>query len=128
MKEITSTFLACNFILFAVSQDFPFRNTSLSLDDRVNDLVWRLTLEELVEQMTYGGGASRQPCPGIQRLNIQPYNFDTECLRGVVDMPSTSFPQSVGLAASFRYSSVCLVLLNHIRILIFAIFSTLEHL
>ena len=82
--------------------DFPFRNTSLSWDERLDDLMKRLTLQEMVDQMAYGGGEPGKPCPAIDRLGIPPYNFDTECLRGIVFMKSTSYPQSIGLAASFR--------------------------
>lgn len=82
--------------------DFPFRNISLSWEDRVDDLVNRLTLQEKVDQMAFGGGGSGKPVPAIQRLGIGPYQFDTECLHGVMGMKSTSFPQAIGLSASFR--------------------------
>ena len=82
---------------------YPFQDVTLPWDVRVNDLVGRLTLEEMVAQMAYGGGRSQKPTPAIPRLGIKPYNFDTECLRGVVSTTGTAFPQSVGLAASFRF-------------------------
>ena len=84
-------------------KDFPFRNTSLSWDERLDDLMKRLTLQEMVDQMAYGGGGPGKPCPAIDRLGIPPYNFDTECLRGIAGMKSTTYPQSIGLAASFRW-------------------------
>ena len=90
----------------AESENFPFRNTSLPWDERVDDLVKRLTLEEMVLQMAYGGG-NAGPCPAIERLGILPYNFNTECLRGVVaPNKATAFPQSIGLAATFRYDFI----------------------
>lgn len=50
-------------------QDFPFRNTSLPWNDRVNDLVSRLTLEEIQLQMARGGsGEYGGPAPAIPRL------------------------------------------------------------
>ncbi|XP_025097893.1 LOW QUALITY PROTEIN: probable beta-D-xylosidase 2 [Pomacea canaliculata] len=84
--------------------DYPFRNVSLSWQERVADLVGRLTLEEIQEQMGRGGaGNIGGPAPAIPRLGIGPYEWDTECLRGDAETPgyATAFPQPLGLAASF---------------------------
>jgi len=53
--------------------------------------------------MSYGGGDTGKPVPGIARLGISPYQFDTECLHGIMSVATTTFPQSIGLAASFRF-------------------------
>ena len=83
--------------------DFPFRNTSLPLKARVDDLVSRLTVEELVQQMSRGGGGGDGgPVPPISRLGIGTYSWATECIHGDASGTATSFPQSVGLAASFK--------------------------
>jgi beta-glucosidase len=86
------------------SQDYPFRNTSLPWDVRVKDLVGRLTIEEIVVQMSRGGAGPRaSPAPAIPRLGIGPFSWNTECLRGdVYAGNATSFPQALGLAATFR--------------------------
>ena len=88
------------------SNDFPFRNVSLSWSERVQDLVSRLTLEEIQQQMGRGGaGIHGGPAPAIPRLGIGPYQWDTECLRGDANAPgkgATAFPQAIGLAAAFR--------------------------
>ena len=78
---------------------FPFQDPTLPWDQRVDDLVGRLTLEEIVPQTeaVYGGQT-----PEIPRLNIKPYIWITECLHGQVDSNTTAFPQAIGLAASFR--------------------------
>ncbi|XP_071113488.1 uncharacterized protein [Haliotis cracherodii] len=83
--------------------DYPFRNVSLSWEDRVNDLVGRLTLNEMQLQISRGGaGPEGGPAPAIPRLGIKPYSWNTECLRGDVSAGNaTSFPQAIGLAASF---------------------------
>ncbi|XP_046550191.1 probable beta-D-xylosidase 2 [Haliotis rubra] len=83
--------------------DFAFRNTSLPWDDRVNDLVGRLTLDEIKLQMSRGGaGPQGGPAPAIPRLGINPYSWNTECLRGDAGAgDATSFPQAIGLGASF---------------------------
>ncbi|XP_046577962.1 probable beta-D-xylosidase 5 isoform X1 [Haliotis rubra] len=81
--------------------DFPFRNTSLSWSARVDDLVSRLTLEEIQYQMARGG-AVNNGTPPIPRLGIKPYSWNTECLRGdVAAGNATAFPEALGLAASF---------------------------
>lgn len=88
------------------SNEFPFRNVSLPWSERVQDLVQRLTLEEIQQQMGRGGaGPHGGPAPAIPRLGIGPYQWDTECLRGDANAPgkgATAFPQSIGLAAAFR--------------------------
>ncbi|XP_071112529.1 uncharacterized protein [Haliotis cracherodii] len=83
--------------------DYPFRNISLPWEGRVNDLVGRLTLDEIKLQMSKGGGGPQGgPAPAIPRLGIKPYSWNTECLRGDVGAgDATSFPQAIGLAASF---------------------------
>lgn len=91
-------------ILKIISGEFPFRNTSLSWDDRVTDLIKRLTLPDLVYQMAKGGaGIHGGPAPAIPRLGIKPWSWNTECLRGDANAgEATSFPQSIGLAAAFK--------------------------
>ena len=83
--------------------DFPFRNTSLPLNTRVDDLVNRLNVSELVQQMTRGGGGGDGgPVPPISRLGIGTYWWGTECIHGDAYGTSTSFPLSLGLAATFK--------------------------
>ena len=82
---------------------YPFQNTSLPWKNRVNDLVGRLTLDELVLQIARGGSGPNGPAPAIERLGILPYQWATECLRGDVKAGNaTSFPQALGLSATFR--------------------------
>jgi beta-glucosidase len=73
----------------------PFRNPALSTEDRVNDLVSRLTLEEKVSQMVHTAAA-------IPRLGIPQYNWWSEGLHGAArEGVATVFPQAIGLAATF---------------------------
>jgi len=76
--------------------EYPFRDPSLALDKRVNDLVSRLTLEEKVAQML-------NVTPAIERLGIPPYDWWNECLHGVArtSFKTTSYPQAIGMAATF---------------------------
>ncbi|KAK7107946.1 uncharacterized protein [Littorina saxatilis] len=80
--------------------DYPFLNASLPWAERVDDLVARLTLEEIQVQLSSGGGA---PAPAIPRLGIGPYQWFSNCGRGDVGAPgnATAFPQAIGLAAAF---------------------------
>lgn len=80
---------------------YPFQDPSLSWEVRLDDLVNRLTLEEIVAQTlaSYGGAT-----PAIPRLGISPYVWISECLHGQVHTNTTAFPQAIGLAAAFRYS------------------------
>ncbi|XP_071112760.1 uncharacterized protein [Haliotis cracherodii] len=91
------------FLASLVAGDFPFRNTSLPWADRVNDLVGRLTLDEIKLQISRGGsGPKAGPAPAVPRLGIKPYSWNTECLRGDAGAgDATAFPQAIGLGASF---------------------------
>ena len=82
---------------------YPFQNTSLPFDQRVTDLVQRLSLQEKVAQVSHGGANNNGPAPAITELGIHPYQWGTECLRGIVGAgTATSFPQALGLAATFN--------------------------
>ncbi|PTB97064.1 glycosyl hydrolase [Marivirga lumbricoides] len=75
--------------------DFPFYDTSLSLDDRVANLIAELSLEEKALQMMHN-------TPGIERLGIPPYSYWNEALHGVGRSGvATVFPQAIGLGATF---------------------------
>lgn len=83
--------------------EFPFRNTSLPYSTRIDDLVSRLSLDELVQQMSRGGGGGDGgPVPAISRLDIGSYWWGTECNHGNIFGKATAFPQSLGFAATFN--------------------------
>ncbi|XP_071794783.1 uncharacterized protein [Asterias amurensis] len=91
-------------LLRAVSSPaaFPFRNTSLSWEERLDDLVSRLEVPDIVLQLTRGGAGPNGPAPAIARLGIGPCNWNTECIHGDGEAGNaTSFPQALGLAATF---------------------------
>ncbi|XP_071095371.1 uncharacterized protein [Haliotis cracherodii] len=79
------------------SSDIPFRNASLPWQVRVEDVVGRLTIQEIQAQLASGQGAT----PPISRLGIGEYSWWTNCGRGDVGQNSTAFPQAIGIGASF---------------------------
>ena len=75
---------------------YPFQNPDLTIEERVNDLVSRMTLEEKIGQMM-------NAAPAIKRLDVPEYNWWNECLHGVARSGlATVFPQAIGLAAAIR--------------------------
>jgi beta-glucosidase len=80
----------------ALSQDTSaYKNPNLPIEQRVNDLVSKMTLEEKVSQMVYNS-------PAIEHLGIPAYNWWNEALHGVArNGIATVFPQAIGLAATW---------------------------
>ncbi|NEW81588.1 MAG: beta-glucosidase [Mariniphaga sp.] len=73
----------------------PYQNTQLSVDDRVEDLVSRMTMQEKVTQLFNHAEA-------IDRLDVPAYDWWNECLHGVARAgKATVFPQAIGLSATF---------------------------
>ncbi|WP_100610859.1 glycoside hydrolase family 3 C-terminal domain-containing protein [Confluentibacter lentus] len=78
-----------------IYDSLPFYNPSLSIDERIEDLISRLTIEEKISQMMNG-------TPSIERLQIPPYDYWNEALHGVGrTCAATVFPQAIGLGATF---------------------------
>jgi beta-glucosidase len=94
IKFFLTAFLIISLSTISTAQfKFPFQNPNLSIEERVNDLISRMTLEEKVSQMVYNA-------PSIERLDIPEYNWWNECLHGVArNGLATVFPQAIGLAA-----------------------------
>ena len=81
----------------------PFRNPSLPIDKRVDDLVGRLTLEEKVSQLI-------DRAAPIPRLDIPAYNWWNEGLHGIARSGlATMFPQAIGNAATWDAPLVHLI-------------------
>ncbi|HEX9218331.1 MAG TPA: glycoside hydrolase family 3 C-terminal domain-containing protein [Gemmatimonadales bacterium] len=77
-----------------------YQNPDLPFARRVADLVSRMTLEEKVSQL-------QDVAPAIDRLGIPRYNWWNEALHGVARSGlATSFPQAIGLAATWNDSLV----------------------
>lgn len=81
---------------FAQTSIPPYKNPKLPIDQRVDDLVSRMTLEEKALQMQNGA-------PAIPRLDVPEYEWWNEALHGVARAGiATVFPQAIGLAATFN--------------------------
>ncbi len=80
---------------------YPFNNTNLTFEQRVNDLVSRLTLDEKVAQML-------NAAPEIPRLGIPAYDWWNEVLHGVARTPFkvTVYPQAIAMAATWDTNSL----------------------
>lgn len=82
-------------------KSFPMWNYNLPFEQRVNDVVSRLTLEEKVHQML-------NATPAIPRLGILAYDWWNETLHGVARTPYrvTSYPQAIAMAATWDSNSL----------------------
>ena len=87
----------------ANAQNYPFQNTALSDDARIDNLISLMTLEEKVDHLS-------PRLPGIPRLGVKrtriveglhglawsgPANW---AVKGPGEAPTTTFPQAIGLA------------------------------
>ena len=77
------------------AQNLPYQNPNLPAEERAEDLLGRLTLEEKAKLMMNGS-------PAIERLGIPQFDWWSEALHGVGrNGLSTTFPSCIGMAASF---------------------------
>lgn len=75
---------------------FAFRDPTLPMETRIDDLLKQLTLPEKVSLLGYNSKA-------VPRLGIPAYNWWNEGLHGVARAGNaTIFPQAIGLAATFN--------------------------
>ncbi|MBI5928766.1 MAG: glycoside hydrolase family 3 C-terminal domain-containing protein [Chloroflexi bacterium] len=73
-----------------------YKNPDLPFEERVVDLVSRMTLDEKISQMVHHA-------PAIERLGIPAYNWWNECLHGVGRAGiATIFPQAIGIASTWN--------------------------
>jgi beta-glucosidase len=96
----------------ALMVELPFRDPSLTFEERVADLVSRLSLSEKTAQMLH-------EAPAVPHLGIPAYNWWNEGLHGVARAGiATVFPQAIGLAAMWsvpRLTAVATAIANEAR-------------
>ena len=78
---------------------YPYLNTALSFEERVENLISLLTPEEKV-------GLMMNKSVSIDRLGIPSYNWWSEACHGVRQSDYTVFPQPIGMAAAFNPQQV----------------------
>ena len=79
----------------AFAQQPLYRNAAAPMEQRVDDLLSRMTLEEKVSQLM-------NDSPAIERLGMPAYNWWNEGLHGAARSGrATVFPQAIGLAATW---------------------------
>jgi beta-glucosidase len=77
------------------AQQLPYQNTSLPIEQRAEDLLGRLTLEEKTRLMMHGSAA-------IERLGVPRFEWWNEALHGVGrNGYATVFPITMAMAASW---------------------------
>ena len=90
------TGIGCLCLCFLSCSQPPYKNPALSPEERANDLVGRLTLEEKAALM-------QNTSPAVPRLGIKAYDWWNEALHGVGRAGlATVFPQAIGMGASFN--------------------------
>jgi beta-glucosidase len=98
--------MKCYFALFLIvlvvsngivvaKEPLPFRDTSLPLEVRLDDLMGRLSLEEKAVLFNHRG-------PTLERLDIRSDQWN-QCLNGVKwNRPTTMFPTCIAMSASWN--------------------------
>ena len=80
----------------SIADDFRYLNPSVPIDERVKDLVSRMSLAEKISQLG-------DLAPAIPRLKgMTPYRWTNEALHGLGGVgPATGYPQAIALAATW---------------------------
>ena len=77
---------------------YPFKDTRLPLEERLRDLIARLTVDEKINMLTTWQ-------KGVKRLGIEDWHIGAEVARGYVsrrpEVTTTVFPQPIGMAGMF---------------------------
>lgn len=100
MTRIKIVIICCGLMVLASCRskpqyEYPYLDPTLTIEERVNDLVGRMTLDEKISQMM-------NQSPAIERLGVPEYNWWSEGLHGIARAGlATVFPQAIGLGATW---------------------------
>ena len=88
-------------VTMAQSKSYAFLDVKRSREERIQDLIARLSLSEKVQMM-------KHEFKGIPRLGIPAYDWWNEALHGVArtEEKVTVYPQAIGMAATFNTAAV----------------------
>jgi len=95
LAAVLSLVVLSSATLAQTPKPLPYLDPSLPNQQRVDDLVSRMTLDEKVAQLI-------NTAPGIPRLNVPAYDYWSEGLHGIARSGyATMFPQAIGMAATW---------------------------
>ncbi|MFI3322099.1 MAG: glycoside hydrolase family 3 C-terminal domain-containing protein [Rikenellaceae bacterium] len=101
IKVFTFSLLFTTMALYSHSQEnYKFRDHTLDIEVRLDDLVSRLTLDEKISLLS-------ETAPAITRIGVEGYNHGNDALSGV-NRPGnfTVFPRPIGMAATFNPEAI----------------------
>ena len=79
------------------AQRYTWRDTTISIEKRIDDIVSNLSLEEKISLLQHRN-------PAIERLGLKPYSWWNEALHGVArNGKATVYPMPIAMAASWDY-------------------------
>ncbi len=100
LKSRIPTLLVVLFTCQSQAEPLPaYLNTALPAQQRAQDLVHRMTVEEKVTQLVNQSRA-------IPRLKVPAYDWWSEALHGVASNGTTEFPEPIALAAAFDTDAI----------------------
>ncbi|MBI9058510.1 MAG: glycoside hydrolase family 3 C-terminal domain-containing protein [Labilibaculum sp.] len=92
-KIISSLLVLLTSILMLNAQ--VWKDPNAPVDERVKDLLSKMTLEEKMSQCS-------SDIPAIERLGIPSYMWYGEALHGIIGWGATSFPQNIAMGATWN--------------------------
>lgn len=97
MKGIQNKIAIALLLCFGSMTAQTWKNPNAPVEERVKDLLSKMTLEEKISQCS-------SDIPAIERLGIPAYTWYGEALHGIIAWKCTSFPQNIAMGATWNPS------------------------